>query len=171
LGDERADSRTPEKDFGLHPNDHREADDDHLATSRASADTTQKIPGATYAGNKISIKRGVASSIGANRWRSTDSPVAQRCFALLSLANKFTLINEKLASQFDLSMSVYNTVKLFSVRTNSRYTLFQSSVASEHPESQTKICTASYCSCHPHSETFQFYHWPQNEKGMRLLLE
>ena len=108
LGDERADSRTPEKDFGLHPNDHREADDDHLATSRASADTTRKIPGAMYAGNRNSIKRGVASAIGANCWRSTGSPVTQRCLVLLSLVNKLTLINEKLASQVDLSMSVYN---------------------------------------------------------------
>jgi len=66
--------RTPEEDFGLHPNDHREADDNHLATSRASADTTQKIPEATYAGNRNSIKGGAASAIGANGWRSADSP-------------------------------------------------------------------------------------------------
>jgi len=90
-GMNRADSRTPEKDFGLHPNDHQEANNDHLATSRASANTTQRIPEVTYAGNRNSIKRGVASVIGANRWQSTDSPVAQRCFALLSLANKFTI--------------------------------------------------------------------------------
>jgi len=106
LGDEQTAGRL--RDFGLHPNDHREADDDHLATSRASADTTQKIPGATYAGNRNPIKRGVASAVGVSCWWSTDSSVVQRCFALLSLANKFTLINEKLASQFDLSMSVYN---------------------------------------------------------------
>jgi len=104
----------PEKDFGLHPNDHQEADNDHqeadndhLATSRASANITQRIPKVTYAGNRNSIKRGVASVIGVDRWQSTDSPVTQRCFPLLSLANKFTLINEKLASQ--LSWSVYNT--------------------------------------------------------------
>ena len=65
MGDERADSRTPEKDFGLHPNDHREANNDHLTTSPASANATQRIPEATYAGNRNSIKRGVASAIGA----------------------------------------------------------------------------------------------------------
>jgi len=68
LGDERADSRTPEKDFGLHPNDHRKAKNDHLATSHASANTTQRLPEVTYAGNRNSIKMGVASTIGAHRW-------------------------------------------------------------------------------------------------------
>jgi len=81
----------PEKDFGLHPNDHREADNNHLEIICASANTAQRIPEATYAGSRNSIKRGVASVIGANRWWSTDSLVAQHCFALLSLANKFTI--------------------------------------------------------------------------------
>jgi len=76
---------------------------------RGQSPASRRRGGEQEGGNGDSIKRGVASVIGANRWRSTDSPVAQHCFALLSLANKFTLINEKLASQFDLSMSVYNT--------------------------------------------------------------
>jgi len=41
-------------------------------------------------------------------------PAAQCCFALLSLANKFTLINEKLASQFDLSTTAYNITCILS---------------------------------------------------------
>ena len=77
--------RTPEEDFGLHPNDHREADDNHLATSRASADTTQKIPEATYAGNRNSIKRGIASAIGVDHWRSRRLPGRPALFLPASL--------------------------------------------------------------------------------------